>query len=233
MRIAILSDIHSNLEALNIALKDIEAKKPDVVVCLGDIIGYGANPNECIDLVRAHCDIVLLGNHDAALFDPSLVVFFNPLARTALQWTLRTLTPENVAFLRSLRLTTELHNILFVHASPTRPAAWEYIVDQTDAQRHFPSFHQQLCFVGHSHIPGIYSVEGKEAMLLQGKRYIINVGSIGQPRDRDPRLSYGLFDVEEWNYGLVRLEYSVSTAAQKILDAGLPSALAYRLFEGR
>lgn len=233
MRIAILSDIHANLEALTVALRNIEEEKPDTIVCLGDIVGYGANPNECVDLVRTHCDVVLLGNHDAALVTPSLVTYFNSLARTAIHWTSHIIQAEAIDWLRSLPLTAQLGEILFVHASPTHPEAWEYIVDRNDALQHFPSFHEQLCFVGHSHIPGIYSPNGEETVLQRTKRYIINVGSIGQPRDHDPRLSYGILDSEAWTYHHVRLRYSIETAAKKILDAGLPAALAYRLFEGR
>jgi len=232
VRLAILSDIHSNLEALEAALKIVEEKSPDAILCLGDIVGYGANPNECIELVRQNCDIVLLGNHDAALLDQSITYYFTPLARTAILWTLSQITEENIEFLRTLKMTATLDRFFLVHSSPTQPETWQYIIDEEDAKPHFSSFREEICFVGHSHIPGIYSLDGKESVVHHGKRYIINVGSIGQPRDRNPHMSFGFFDSENWTYELIRAPYPISTAANKILRANLPSVLAYRLFEG-
>lgn len=232
MLIAILSDIHSNLEAFEAVLHSLKREKPDYVVCLGDVIGYGANPNECIDLVRQHCHLVLQGNHDAALFDEQLRFYFTMHARTALEWTLNQLTPQRLEYMRALQVSARQHDLLFVHSAPTAPERWEYIVDEYDAMKHFSAFHERICFVGHSHVPGIYSQDGREHVVVPHCRYIINVGSVGQPRDGDVRASYGMYNAKTHVYYCRRVEYNVETAARKIIEAGLPSSLGYRLYNG-
>ncbi len=233
MKIGILSDIHSNYEALSAVLQHASQQQPDMLVCLGDIIGYGANPNECIELIKSHCDIVILGNHDAALIQQDIAYSFTPHARAAILWTLSQITQANLQYLHTLPLTAHLDCCFFVHSAPTSPERWQYIIDENDATMHFSSFEEPLCFVGHSHIPGIYTPEGKVEYIHRGMKYIINSGSVGQPRDGNPKACYGILDTEQWTFIHIRLPYSVGTAAKKILEAGLPSALAYRLFEGR
>lgn len=232
MRIAIISDIHSNLEALTKALEIIEDEGTDEIVCLGDIVGYGADPNECIELVRHRCSTIILGNHDLAAVDLSAAEFFTSNARSAAVWTSQHLTGEHKQFLRNLPYTAERDEMLFVHSSAFQPEEWHYIMSALDAQATFGHFTQQLCFVGHSHIPGIYSESGPRHSVVRGERFVINVGSVGQPRDGNPKLSFGIFDTDRWEYRNIREEYDVGQACSKIRTAGLPRALADRLLEG-
>jgi len=233
MRIAIISDIHGNLEGLETALTIIRNRGVDATVCLGDIVGYGANPNECVENIRAATPHLLLGNHDEASVFAEKSEYFNPYARIAVEWTHDELTEPNREFLRGLPYTLVLENILFVHSSPFDPPEWHYIITQADAEENFPYFNQELCFVGHSHVPNVFCTDGRTETLEHGKRFIVNVGSVGQPRDGDPRLSFGIVDTTAWTYENVRAEYNVDLASTKIKKAGLPKALADRLRLGR
>lgn len=233
MRIAIISDIHSNLEALQKALEIISKKNIDEVVCLGDTVGYGANPNECMNLVRKTTPFILLGNHDEASIDPSVAHSFNNHARAAAQWTSQVLTDSNREFIRSLPFDMKRHELYFVHASPFEPHEWHYILTQSTANKSFPSFSERICFIGHSHEPAIHGEDIWTKEVLPGKRYIINVGSVGQPRDRDPRLSFGIYDTVSGVYENLRADYDVKTASEKIRAAGLPRILAERILVGR
>lgn len=248
MRIAIIADIHANLEALEKVCDILQRKQIDQIVCLGDIVGYGANPNECMTIVRNKAHHILLGNHDQAAIDLTGSDHFNPYALASAQWTNQQLLEENKQFLRGLPYTLELAGqpdiglagLYFVHASPYQPEEWHYIISSADARDNFAHFHRPICFIGHSHVAGIFSfnpsgeVSAKRGgKIQQGKKYIINVGSIGQPRDGDWRLSFGIFDTEKWSYENVRSEYDVQTASQKILKAGLPRILAERILIGR
>lgn len=232
MRHAIISDIHGNLEALTKALSIIEERGADRIVCLGDIVGYGAEPNACVDLVRSRCSVVVLGNHDAAALDPSVAHDFNPIARRAVLWTSEQLTAENRSFLASLPLTAGDEQILFVHASPDTPQQWDYIVDNDDASVAFRHFTQRLCFIGHTHVPGIFGRTGRLKHITPEEQAIVNVGSIGQPRDGNPMLAFGIFDDAAWSYELIRSEYDIETAAAKIYAAKLPEELGNRLLYG-
>ena len=233
MRIAIISDIHSNLEALEKSLDVIRDKNVDEIVCLGDIIGYGANPNECIDLIRSTTPHILLGNHDEAAIDLSKTEYFNPFARIAAEWTNSTLTEENKSFVENLPFTENRHGLFFVHASPHEPEEWHYILSPSDAQYNFQYFLEPICFVGHSHVPGIFCEDIWTREVVDGKKFILNVGSVGQPRDNDWRLSFGIFDTDAWKYENIRAEYNAQAAADKIRRAGLPKALADRILVGR
>ncbi len=238
MTYAILSDIHGNLEALTRALEEAEKRKYDELIVLGDLIGYGPDPNECVELCRQHASVILLGNHDKAALHPEEAEYFNQYAARAVSWTSGRLTDENRTFLAALPLMERRERILFVHASPYLPEEWHYITSRYDADLGFSSCSEEFCFVGHSHIPVIFGTDsvvipGEDPVLLtSGDRYIINVGSVGQPRDRDPRLSFGIFDDTENLYQCVRAEYNRDETARKILSANLPSFLANRLFGG-
>jgi len=232
MRIAIISDIHSNLEALTTTFEVIQSEGVDEILCLGDIVGYGANPNECIELVQKRCSMNLLGNHDLAAVDLSAAEFFTSNARSAAEWTSEQLTEEHKEFLRKLPYTAERDELLFVHSSPFEPEEWHYIVSALDARGVFRHFTQQLCFVGHSHVPGVYAESGVKQNVVRGERFVINVGSVGQPRDGNPKLSFGILDTDRWEYKNVRKDYDVKHASKKILEAGLPQMLAERLFMG-
>lgn len=232
MRIAIISDIHANLEALQKAFEIIEKKKVDEIVCLGDLVGYGANPNECIELTRKHTTHIIMGNHDQAAFDLAKTEHFNRHARLAAFWTNQTLTEANLDFLRTLPLNDKIGDLTFVHSSPKDPSEWNYIFSTFDAKANFAFFQTRICFIGHTHIPGIFPEDMKTQKIDKDNRYIINVGSIGQPRDGNWRLSFGIFDTSAWTYELIRSEYDVRAAADKIIANGLPRVLADRLFAG-
>lgn len=233
MIILILSDIHGNLEALDAVLKTKQALSPDRTICLGDIVGYGANPNDCIERIRAECDVVLLGNHDAAVFSPTISQYFNPFARASVMWTGQQIAPENLSYLQTLPLIHRQESLLFVHSSPKHPEEWDYIITDADAREALTAFSEQVCFIGHSHTPGIFTEKGPRKTLHRGERAIVNVGSVGQPRDGVKDAAFGVFDTERWEYRLIRVSYDVGGAATKIREAGLPSQLADRLYYGR
>jgi len=232
VRIALLSDIHSNLEALTRALEVIDAQGVDDIVCLGDTVGYGANPNECLDVVRARCSIVLLGNHDAAAIDLSVASHFTMNAQLSALWTTGVLADHHKAYLKTLPQAKARGELLFSHASPFEPEEWHYVISEFDTREAFSAFAERLCFIGHSHIPVIFSERGKTSAIAPSGKFIINVGSIGQPRDGNPNLSFGMFDTESGVYQNIRLGYDIDAAAEKIRKAGLPRTLADRLFQG-
>jgi diadenosine tetraphosphatase ApaH/serine/threonine PP2A family protein phosphatase len=234
MRVAIISDIHSNLEALQKTLEIIDEKKVEEIVCLGDLVGYGASPNECVELTRKRASRILLGNHDQAAFDLSQTEHFNRHARTAAYWTNQTLTQENLEYLKSLPFQHVIDDLTFVHASPRDPEQWEYVFSAHEAKTNFESFQTRICFVGHTHIPGVFPEDLKmqKSKVTRENRYIINVGSVGQPRDGNWKLSFGIFDISAWTYDLIRSEYDVQTASEKIVAADLPRFLADRLLVG-
>jgi len=240
MRVAFLSDIHGNLEALRAAFEAIDREKVDRTVCLGDIVGYGAEPDGCVNLIRERADHTVLGNHDAAVIETTSIDRFNAHARAAVHWTRRRLSEENADWLRSLPLKYHGEEFLAVHASPLRPESWIYVVDQELAEDAFPVFEEPVCFLGHSHVPVVFR-EGAAApldlhedgiVLPEGGRYIVNAGSVGQPRDRDPRFSIGIYDNATLELKLVRGDYDRDKASRKILDAGLPEMLAKRIHLG-
>jgi diadenosine tetraphosphatase ApaH/serine/threonine PP2A family protein phosphatase len=234
MRVAIISDIHSNLEALQKTLEIIDEKKVEEIVCLGDLVGYGASPNECVELTRKRASRILLGNHDQAAFDLSQTEHFNRHARTAAYWTNQTLTQENLEYLKSLPFQHVIDDLTFVHASPRDPEQWEYVFSAHEAKTNFESFQTRICFVGHTHIPGVFPEDLKmqKSKVTRENRYIINVGSVGQPRDGNWKLSFGIFDTSAWTYDLIRSEYDVQAASEKIVAADLPRFLADRLLVG-
>jgi putative phosphoesterase len=231
-RFAIISDIHGNLEALSRALEVIDKERVDEIVCLGDTVGYGANPIECLTLVRSRCSIILLGNHDAASIDLAVANQFTLNAQLSAIWTFGALDEESKAFLRGLKPTHPLGEVLFSHGSPYEPDEWHYVISEFDMREAFRAFTERICFVGHSHIPVIFSEDGETDDIAHHGRFIVNVGSVGQPRDGNPDLSFGIFDREQWSYRNVRAEYDFKTTAKKIRETGLPRALADRLTVG-
>jgi predicted phosphodiesterase len=232
VRSAIISDIHSNLEALTKAFELIDQESVNEIVCLGDIVGYGANPNECVSLVRERCRTVLRGNHDAAAVDPGIAEAFTRNARIAAEWTGKQLSDENKKFLGDLPYTHSRDDILFVHSSPHEPQLWYYVLTEEDLDAAFRSFSEQICFIGHSHFPGIFSEDGPAKEVRRGSKFVVNVGSVGQPRDGNSKLSFGIFDSDKWTYRNVRSWYPIQIAAEKIVQAGLPHALSDRLAMG-
>jgi len=241
MRIAIISDIHSNLEALQTCIGHIEAScDADMIACLGDIVGYGADPGPCIDIVREKAEFSVIGNHDAAVAGTTGIEYFNYIARDAVMWTRERLSEDQAEYLKSLPYTRSADDVLYSHATPADPQLWHYISSWADAQHCFQDFEEKVCFVGHSHVPGIYSAEidglstrTGAVKLNPGTRCIINIGSVGQPRDGDPRLSFAMFDSSEWSVEIIRLEYDAQAAGRKIRGNGLPPFLAERILIGR
>ena len=232
MKYAIVSDIHANLEALTKAMAIIDDKHVDEIICLGDVVGYGANPNECVEIVRRNCTAVVLGNHDEAALDPAGPHDFNPIAQKAIEWTAAQLTDESFSFLSSRTMIEKKENILLVHSSPHSPEAWDYIINAEEAADAIQYFEEMICFIGHTHVPGIFSVSGRSKSVSRTERQLVNVGSVGQPRDGNLMLSFGIFDSTAWKYELIRSEYNIQLAAEKILKAGLPQELGYRLMYG-
>ncbi|RPI06852.1 MAG: metallophosphoesterase [Ignavibacteriae bacterium] len=232
MRLAIISDIHSNLEALTKAMEVIDQHNVDEIICLGDIVGYGANPNECVDLVRQRCTVVIKGNHDEAVRNTALTEHFTHDARAAINWTREQLTERNSEYLLELPHTHTMEDLLFVHSSPCDPAEWNYILERAGAAAAFPCFSELICFIGHTHIPAIFSTGAGQGQVTKEDRFIINVGSIGQPRDRNTNLSFGLFDTRRWSYENIRCPYDMETASWKILKTTLPPRLGQRLLMG-
>lgn len=237
MRYAIFSDIHSNWEALARALDFLQKEKVDGHWVLGDTIGYGANPNECFCWMIQNAQLALIGNHEKAVVDPPLLKDFNPDARTAAEWTTQVLKREYHEKIRELNYLHITSSATLAHGSPSSPEEFRYIFSFADARPAFHSFETPLCFVGHTHVPSMF-VESSGSVwylrpgvyeLERNERYILNPGSVGQPRDQDPRLAFGIFDDQKWTFEVVRLEYDNQKAAAKIREAGLPAYLADRL----
>jgi diadenosine tetraphosphatase ApaH/serine/threonine PP2A family protein phosphatase len=241
VRYAILSDIHGNLHALEEVLKTIDGMGIDKLVCLGDVVGYGANPNEVIDLVRERAEITIRGNHDEAALDRSQETYFNAWAVEAIRWTREQLTGESVSFLQSLPYVSRLRDVLLVHASPREPENWRYILSPQAAAGEFGAFEESFCFIGHTHVPmivlrmevGASELLEDEVALPVGARVIMNVGSVGQPRDGDPRACFAVLDLDDRSASLVRVQYDAEAAHRSIIGAGLPFFLGERLLLGQ
>jgi predicted phosphodiesterase len=233
MKYAIISDIHSNLEALTKALEIIDQRSVDEIICLGDIVGYGANPNECLALIRQRCSSAIKGNHDEALLNENFIEHFTEDARSAIMWTRKRISEENISYLRTLSLSIKRDDLLFVHASPCYPEQWEYIFEGNAAAIALQCFSESLCFIGHTHAPAIFSSAGRVRSIMKGERYLVNVGSVGQPRDRITDLSFSIFDTDTWSYENIRSPYNVKLTVRKILATDLPPVLGYRLLTGK
>lgn len=241
MKYLLFSDVHGNLEALESLLVYISKVQPDKVLFLGDAVGYGANPVECLLVITETADLCLQGNHDAAAAGALSINSFNPLAQQAILWTEQVLTEEEKTYLHQLPLILHFPEFCLVHASPMEPEQWHYLLKAEDAARNFPFFSSPLCFIGHSHRPGIFALDQRgvcrditeESLTLEGNfRYIVNVGSVGQPRDGNPKAACCLFDSSEKSIRIHRLAYNLERTQQKIRQAHLPSFLAERLSYG-
>jgi putative phosphoesterase len=240
MRYGIFSDVHGNLEAFEVAIDYYRGENIDKFVFLGDIIGYGANPREVIEKLKGLKPANICGNHDWAAIDKLSADYFNDYAKAAVIWTKSNLTDKETAYLKDLALTYEDDDFYCVHGSLIEPASFNYIFGLNEAVKNFTLLSKKILFVGHSHRPQIYysNAEGVfyhpyfEINLKGGEQYIINVGSVGQPRDRDSRLSLCVYDSNEKLVLIKRLEYNIKKAADKITAASLPQILALRLFVG-
>jgi diadenosine tetraphosphatase ApaH/serine/threonine PP2A family protein phosphatase len=244
MRYGILSDTHANIEALEAVFKAYESERIDKFICLGDTVGYGASPNEACNLVRARVAQAVLGNHDAAVAGRMDYSYYYYAARQALDKHAQILEPQNMAWLKSLPYEYRADDILFCHGSPINMAEFEYIFARDQAAQCLNIWDDlpQLTVIGHSHLckafaihpdhPGSQEVITLKFELRPGWKYIISVGSVGQPRDFDPRASYTIFDTASKTFEFKRVEYDTKTAAGKILASDLEPNFGTRLFLG-
>jgi len=237
---AIVSDVHSNLEALRAVFDDIEKKAIEKIIFLGDAVGYGPDPDEVVRLLKERCLFLLAGNHDWAVIGYTPTEYFNEAARAAIEWTKERITPETLQTLKGFQLTKLIKkdSLFCVHSTPKDPDAWNYLLTIEDAEINFHYFQEQFCFVGHSHRPFIVEklptgelITYKDNVKInRTSRYIINAGSVGQPRDGDPRAAYAL--LSEDRIEIIRLPYDIKATQKKMLTAGLPEMLIERLDRG-
>jgi predicted phosphodiesterase len=242
MRILIISDIHANYTAFKTVLEHAKGQW-DYVWCLGDIVGYGPDPNDCVDALREMPHLCLAGNHDWAVLNRLDVRTFNPDARRAVEWTQETMRPENIAYLEALPVTFVIGEYTLVHASPREPV-WEYILEPLVAALNFPHFETPYCIVGHTHQPVIYELVSENGdtrarephynapRLLNGQRQIINPGSVGQPRDQNPDAAYAILDTEKHTFEHRRIPYNIAEVQQRMRDYNLPERSITRLEHG-
>ena len=250
-RTAVISDIHANLHALYAVIGDLQCEQCIDVVCLGDIVGYNAYPQECVNAIREMGCPVVKGNHDEAVVNFNANINMNPVARQAMEWTCSCLNEESLAWLKRLPLQRiERSKFAMVHSCLDQPQAWNYILNANDATCNFQRQFLPLCFHGHTHQPRVFTWDGRHAIelpeywqqlvaegqtvlsLQPGQKYFVNVGSVGQPRDGDPRACYAIYDSDAATVTLRRVEYDVTGAQQAIVSVGLPEYLAERLGQG-
>jgi diadenosine tetraphosphatase ApaH/serine/threonine PP2A family protein phosphatase len=242
MRIGIFSDTHANIEALEAVIKALEAEKVDQYVCLGDTVGYGASPNECCALIRSKTAYTILGNHDAAVAGRMDYSYYYHAARSALDLHARLLQPENMQWLKNLPYEVRQGDVHFCHGSPLNIEDFDYIFARDQAAQCLEIWDQlaQLTLIGHSHLcksfalspDGVYEVVSDKFELRPGWKYIVSVGSVGQPRDYDPRASYVLFDTETKQFDFRRIDYDIKASAEKIFNSELEPNFGHRLFIG-
>jgi diadenosine tetraphosphatase ApaH/serine/threonine PP2A family protein phosphatase len=241
LKYIIFSDVHSNLEALDGLVEQIKGIEYDKIACLGDIVGYCADPNPTVNWVRRNCDILLAGNHDYAAVGKTDTSYFNSYALTSCEWTKQVLSEKNKTYLASLPIETVNDGIYWVHSSPHEPGEWHYVVSKAKANQHFANFQEPLCFLGHSHRPlileesptGTIEIYFNTSFKLKPEhRYIINVGSLGQPRDGNNQPAFVVYDSASGQINFHRFAYDRATTQKKIVANGLPDYLAERLSHG-
>jgi predicted phosphodiesterase len=241
MRVAVISDIHSNLPALEAVLTDVGGSDPDQVWCLGDVVGYGAQPDACTKLISEVVEVCLAGNHDLVVSGELDVRYFAMSAGAAARWTLKKVTPQTREFLAGLTPLGQSAGVGLYHASPRDPV-WEYVLSISQAGECLDVQQQRVCLIGHSHVAcyfarnggdtiGEQALHGAELSMGEGE-WLVNPGSVGQPRDGDPRAAYLMLDTDTWTASFRRVEYPIDEAAKAIIDAGLPKSLAERLYQG-
>ena len=240
MRFGIIGDIHSNLHALDRVLECLDAEDVDQILCVGDIVGYGAYPSECIRKLRELEIPSVAGNHDFGVVGKTSIEYFNPDARNAVLWTREQLTNEEKDFLESLPLTMELPGFCLAHGTLHEPQLFEYIQTVYDAFLSFQALNKKICFLGHSHVPITFFDDNPISYVLEPEipvgdvgKMLVNVGSVGQPRDQDPRAAYAIYDTDEKKIWIKRVMYDIESAATSIREAGLPIMNAERLWLGR
>jgi len=242
MRYAFFSDVHANLEALKAVILDFRSEKIDRILFLGDAVGYGPNPNECVDLIEEISEIKLMGNHDYAALGLMNTEYFNQYATESIDWTKDSLTKKTIEIMSDFEITAEIKNGLLCHSSPREPEKWHYILDMDDVKENFEQFTKQICLVGHTHRPFIVSqnTDGdcvishkQEEPIYENRRYLINIGSVGQPRDGDPRSCYVIYDDKKQTAKCKRVAYDLGNTQKRMAENGLPGYLIERLAVGR
>jgi predicted phosphodiesterase len=242
MKYGFFSDVHANLEALKACVIDFRAEKLDKVFFLGDAVGYGPYPDECVKLINEIAAVKLMGNHDYAALGLMETDFFNQYAAESMGWTKNSISRKTVQIMSDFQLLHELDNILLVHASPREPELWHYILDMDDARESFNYFTHKICMLGHTHRPYIvYQDNAGEATLTkqteetlsEERRYLINIGSVGQPRDGDPRSCYLIYDSDKGVIKHKRVNYNIKATQKDMAKIGLPEYLIERLAVGR
>ena len=242
MRYLVFSDIHGNVEALEGIIEEIDSSRPDITVSLGDVVGYGASPGECIDIVDEYAQIRIGGNHDLVAAGLEDGDYFNQTAQRAIRWTIDSLASSHREKLEEYDPLRRYGDCVFAHASPISPLDWEYIYTVKQARTIFENFSERFIFIGHTHIPGIIAYNEKDSCqvirsnsveLNNRSRYLINVGSIGQPRDGIAAASFAILDLKKGRAMIRRIPYDILTAQQKIRSVGLPESLAARLATAR
>lgn len=240
-KFAILADIHSNIDALKAVVEDAREDGVTDFLCVGDIVGYNASPNECVDLIRSLDCFTIRGNHDHyCAYDESLDDL-HPMAASVIAWTRRQIEGERAEWLKNLPFHAFHQGMTLVHSTLDMPERWGYVFDSIEAEAHFCYQNTQICFHGHTHVPVIFEKHGgrverydpQDINIGLGRRYFINTGSVGQPRDNDNRASYCTYDVMQREIKFRRVEYDVEAAQAKIRAEGLPERLAQRLAAGR
>ncbi len=240
MRIAIFGDIHANLEALEAILEDASQQGVTDHVCMGDVVGYNADPDACLEIIqKLNCPTVK-GNHDEEASGNHSLDSMNPVAATALEWTRQQLSDAQRVWLSRLRMVRQVSDFTIVHSTLDQPSHWNYVTNRFDAMSNFSYQFTQICFHGHTHVPRVYmksdrvqEVPAESIVIEAGAKYFINVGSVGQPRDGDWRACYAIYDMEHQQIVFRRIEYDIAKTQRKIIAAGLPAMLAERIQEGR
>ena len=237
---AILGDIHANWEALSAVLEDAAANEVAEYICVGDIVGYNANPSECLEKIREICVAVVRGNHDHYVSHDECLEDFHPLAANVIDWTRRQLTSEQIQYLRNLRLSQMVDGFTIVHSTLDMPEKWGYVLDTLDAEANFNYQNTSICFHGHTHVPVVFERQGRVVRnsvssfkTTLGRKCFVNTGSVGQPRDGDPRSSYVIYEPSQRNIEFRRVPYDIAGTQRKIAEAGLPDRLAKRLDYGK
>jgi diadenosine tetraphosphatase ApaH/serine/threonine PP2A family protein phosphatase len=243
MRIALLSDVHGNRPAFEAVLDDVDSEGAEEIWCLGDLVGYGAEPDECVALARERCNLSLAGNHDLVVTGEIPITDFSSSAAAAARWTQETISEETLAYLKGLKPSDPSREPALYHASPRDPV-WEYVLSTWQADEGMDLMDARVAAIGHSHVAlwfhreedGKVSGETAEADLerdLSAGEWLVNPGGVGQPRDGDPRAAWLLLDTETWKATWRRVEYPIDEAAEAIEEAGLPVVLAERLYNGQ
>ena len=239
-KFAILADIHANIDALQAVVEDARSQSVTNFICVGDIVGYNAKPIECVHLIRELDCFTVRGNHDHYCSRQENLNGFHPLAADVVDWTRKRLSEEQRNWLGNLRYSRTVETFMLVHATLDNPEMWGYVFDKLEAEANFAYQMCSVCFFGHTHVPLAFEKAGivrgglyTKLRITAGRKYYINVGSVGQPRDGDPRSAYAIFDLAQNVVELRRVEYDIAGAQRKILAAGLPARAASRLEIGR